>query len=88
MKIGALPLRCRSQVTRIGMHGALHFRSAVPWRLTRGLVSVILRTELAARGSSVPKKWRNCSSRKNASSEALKSHEPSRTKFPARQMMA
>jgi len=54
INIGALPRRCRPQVTRIDMHGALHSRSAIPWRLTRGLITVVSRTELTARGSSVP----------------------------------
>ena len=45
--------RCRPKVTRIGMHGLLHSRSAMPWRLARDLISVVSRTELAARGKSV-----------------------------------
>ena len=86
MNIGALPRRCRPQVKRTDMHGALHSRSAIPRRLTRGLITVVSRTELTARGSSVPSKNRNSSSRKDASGETSKSHGPSRTKFPARQM--
>ena len=56
MNIGALPRRCRPKVTRIGTHGLLHSRSAMPWRLTRDLISVVSRTELTARGSSKPRK--------------------------------
>ena len=55
MIIGALPRRCRPQVRRIDMNGALHSRNAIPWRLTRGLITVVSPTELTARGSSVPK---------------------------------
>ena len=56
MNIGALPRRCHPKVTRIGTHGLLHSRSAMPWRLTRDLISVVSRTELRARESSVPSK--------------------------------
>ena len=56
MYIGALPRRYRPQVTHIGIHGALNSRSAIPWRLTRNPITVVSRTELAARGSSVPQK--------------------------------
>ena len=54
MNIGALPRQCRPQVTRIGMHVTLHSRSAIPWRLTRDFISVVSRTELTARGGSLP----------------------------------
>ena len=37
INIGALPRRCRPQVTRIGAHGALHSRSALLWRFNRSL---------------------------------------------------
>ena len=55
MNIGALPRRCRPKVTRIGTYCLLHSRSAMPWRLTRDLISVVLRTELTSRGSSKPR---------------------------------
>ena len=45
--IGALPRRCRCHVTCTGTHGALHSRSAMPWRLHRSLTS--------SRQSRVPK---------------------------------
>ena len=53
LNIGALPRRCRPQVTHIDMHGALYSRSAKPRRLTRGLITAVSRTELKARESSV-----------------------------------
>ena len=37
--IGALPRRCRPQDTRIGTHGALRFRGAIPRRFNRNSVS-------------------------------------------------
>ena len=46
--------RCLPKVTRIGTHGLLYSRSAMPWRLTRDLFSEVSRTERAAHGSSVP----------------------------------
>ena len=55
MNIGALPRWCHPKVTRIGTHGLLHSRSAMPWRLTRDLISVVSRTELTSRGSSKPR---------------------------------
>ena len=39
MKIGALPRRCRPQVTQIGTHSAIHSRSAMHWRFNRSLTS-------------------------------------------------
>ena len=45
---------CRPKGTRIGKHGLLDSRSAMPCRLTRDLISVVSRTELTARGSFVP----------------------------------
>ena len=39
LHIGALPRRCRPQVTRIGTNGALHSRSAIPRRFNRGFAS-------------------------------------------------
>ena len=41
MNIGALPRRCRPKVTRIGTNGLLHSRSAMPWRQTCDLISVV-----------------------------------------------
>ena len=37
--IGALPRRCRPQDKRIGTHGALHSRSAIPRQFNRSLAS-------------------------------------------------
>ena len=53
--IGALPRRCRPHVTRIGTQGALSSRSAMPWRLNRGLaISAAPRFMHRARKSSGP----------------------------------
>ena len=49
--------RCRPKVTHICTNGLLHSRCAWPWRLTRDLISVVSRTELTARGSSVPSEF-------------------------------
>ena len=46
--------RCHPKATRTGTRGLLHSQSARPWRLTSDLISVVSRTELTARGSSVP----------------------------------
>ena len=37
LNIGALPRRCRPQVTRIDTPSALHSRSSMPWRFLPGL---------------------------------------------------
>ena len=85
MYIGALPRRCCPQVTRIGMRGALHSRSAIPCRLARDLISVVcVRSSRLAEALYLNNL--KLLSRKDASCEALRSHEPSRTKFPAPQM--
>ena len=53
--IDALRGGVRPKITPIGTHGLLYSRSSMPWRLAAEfyLISVVSRTELAARGNYV-----------------------------------